>query len=566
MILAVRRSIGLKVLGAFFAAILPLIGLIISCNLSMQNDALTFARFQIARAMSETAADQNDTVTELREMLGLVAALEAARKPDLPALEPLLRQIKEKKAYLANLFLCDLGGTVEASVNPASIGLDVSQRKYFRDPLRRDGFSFGHYLVSRVTRTPVMHFSVPVRGLDGQPSGVLVAALDLAGYARQFERLGLPDGGFLEIYDSQGLLLSRHPATPDAPPGQPMPADLAQRLTRDPGGEPFAWHAPGQPGQLLAARPLRAGSQDPETYGTMLVGLPLALAMEAADRRLRVSTVVSALSVLVAIGLAVGLGRKVIVDRLRVLTDLVGEVERGQVCLLPRDFGEDEIGLLGRRFAGLSRELHEKSHTLVETLDSLRQEKNRLETVVGQLGQVQEELMRQANHDALTGLGNRRAFNESLSREFARNRRYGTIFSLVLFDIDDFKVVNDTHGHCAGDEALRQMSRRVTACLRETDAAFRVGGEEFALILPETGADQALALAERARRAVAAPTLRLSGVAGGLTLTISLGLAACDTAIPGRKELYKAADQALYRAKATGKNRSVTWPVADRAG
>ena len=128
----------------------------------------------------------------------------------------------------------------------------------------------------------------------------------------------------------------------------------------------------------------------------------------------------------------------------------------------------------------------------------------------------------------------------------------------MLLDIDDFKVVNDTHGHWAGDAVLCRLADLVTACLRETDAAFRVGGEEFALILPETDQAQAMAMAERLRCVVAETRVRLSEDTH-VAFTVSLGLAACDSAMPGKDALYKAADEALYRAKAAGKNRTMAW-------
>ena len=555
---AFHRRIGLKVLGAFLAAIAPLIGIIAYCNIHLCRDALEHARDQIARAVSETAAEQDGIVAELREMLGLLASLDAAREPDLPDLTITLRQIKDKKSHLANIFLCDLQGIVTASAEPGAVGRDVRTCRYFRDPLRRDGFCVGHFSLSRMTGSPAMHFSCPVRDLAGRTTGVLVAALDLDGYARRFDHLSIPEGGFLELLDDQGRLLLRHPPAPDAVAGRPMPPALAAHLSAGQASGVFVDAEPGQDGIILASRRLRTDSGDPEPYGTMLIGLPLATAMETTNRRLRVSVAVSAASVLVAIALAVALGRVVIVGRLRVLAELVQAVERDQVCLLPHDFGDDEIGLLGRRFTALSRELHEKSQALAETLDRLRREKDRLETVVAKLGLAQSELVRRANHDALTGLANRRAFNALLVREITRTRRYGTPFSLALCDIDDFKVVNDTFGHWAGDDVLRFLAELLPTCLREADTAFRVGGEEFALILPATNGTQALAVAERLREAVARSPAPLSD-GGAVRFTISLGLADCPPDLADGKELYKAADQALYRAKASGKNRSILW-------
>jgi len=182
---------------------------------------------------------------------------------------------------------------------------------------------------------------------------------------------------------------------------------------------------------------------------------------------------------------------------------------------------------------------------------------------VGQLGRAQEELERRASFDALTSLRNRRSFNERLRSEFARWRRYGTPLSLVLLDIDDFKRVNDTYGHWAGDEVLSGVAGRLRHGLRVTDEAYRVGGEEFALLLPQTRAEDGLVVAERVRAAVAGRSFPLSE-GGPVRVTVSLGLAEIRADMPAQKDLYTAADRALYRAKALGKNRlELAPPAAD---
>ena len=113
------------------------------------------------------------------------------------------------------------------------------------------------------------------------------------------------------------------------------------------------------------------------------------------------------------------------------------------------------------------------------------------------------EARRLADLDSLTGLANRRSFHESLTRECARATRYSRKLSLIVFDLDDFKSVNDQHGHLAGDAVLAEVALRVKAAVRATDIPCRVGGDEFAVILPESGSDDALLLSERIAKSVA---------------------------------------------------------------
>jgi diguanylate cyclase (GGDEF)-like protein len=158
---------------------------------------------------------------------------------------------------------------------------------------------------------------------------------------------------------------------------------------------------------------------------------------------------------------------------------------------------------------------------------------------------------RQAITDELTGLFNRRRFMEALDAEIARAQRLGSRLSLLLADLDDFKRINDRFGHPAGDEALCAFAAVLRAHLRQIDTAGRLGGEEFAVLLPDTNLEGALAVAERVRRFVGAePVL---GDRRGVRLTASIGVAEYESG--SRDDLLRRADAGLYRAKQQGKNR-----------
>jgi diguanylate cyclase (GGDEF)-like protein len=171
---------------------------------------------------------------------------------------------------------------------------------------------------------------------------------------------------------------------------------------------------------------------------------------------------------------------------------------------------------------------------------------------------LHHRIERQAVTDALTGLANRRHFEERLAAEVERARRFpDQPLALVLLDIDDFKQVNDRLGHVAGDDVLRAVARAMEQGRRDVDLAARFGGEELALILPGAGLDGALRAAERVRTAIAALDLPLAGPDGGpLHVTVSLGVAAFGLGAHDAEGLLEAADAALYRAKRAGKNRT----------
>jgi diguanylate cyclase (GGDEF)-like protein len=159
-----------------------------------------------------------------------------------------------------------------------------------------------------------------------------------------------------------------------------------------------------------------------------------------------------------------------------------------------------------------------------------------------------DEVERLATRDALTGLANRRLFEESLARETARSRRLGTPLSLAVFDVDHFKQVNDTYGHLTGDAVLREVAGAIETGVKSFDVAARYGGDEFVILLPGCGAIDAYRVAERVRTQVAREV-------EGAPVTLSAGVSTMpDNAVDGER-LVAAADSALYDAKRSGRDR-----------
>jgi len=172
---------------------------------------------------------------------------------------------------------------------------------------------------------------------------------------------------------------------------------------------------------------------------------------------------------------------------------------------------------------------------------------------------LHETVERQAVTDELTGLSNRRRFQETLVAEVERSRRFGQQLALIMLDIDDFKAVNDTYGHQQGDLVLREVARILSGSSREIDEPARYGGEELAVILPGTDLQGAVNLAERVRSAIDALRLPILGDpdAEALRVTASFGAATLGDGVADARGLVAAADEALYEAKRAGKNRTV---------
>jgi diguanylate cyclase (GGDEF)-like protein len=166
-----------------------------------------------------------------------------------------------------------------------------------------------------------------------------------------------------------------------------------------------------------------------------------------------------------------------------------------------------------------------------------------------------EELERLATTDGMTGIYNRRHFLTLADLEWNRTYRYNRPLSFLIFDVDYFKSINDKYGHQAGDEVIIHLANVAGSCKRTPDVLARIGGEEFALLLPETDLPHAQIVAERLRREIAAHPLTMASES--IPATVSIGIAARSAKMSNISELMRAADKALYEAKRAGRNRII---------
>lgn len=176
-----------------------------------------------------------------------------------------------------------------------------------------------------------------------------------------------------------------------------------------------------------------------------------------------------------------------------------------------------------------------------------------------ELTRANEELEKLSRIDGLTQLANRRHWEERLSEEFSRSKRYDETLSLILFDLDKFKDINDAHGHLAGDTILKTVSLNVKEVLRESDVAGRYGGEEFGIILPNTNMDGAMVVGEKLRKLVEETREVFEGV--DIPFAISGGVIELNGSHKRYEDLISNADEALYYSKENGRNQFNSFPV-----
>lgn len=212
-------------------------------------------------------------------------------------------------------------------------------------------------------------------------------------------------------------------------------------------------------------------------------------------------------------------------------------------------------------------ELRVRVHSVLKLKEEIDQRKIRereLMDLAGRLAEVNKRLKEMAIRDELTGLYNRRHFMEHARAEFMRHKRYGSSLSLLMIDADHFKTINDNYGHSVGDLTLAALAEIGRRQLREVDIFARIGGEEFAILLPETALEDAVVVAERIRASVEFSSLREDGGRAlrsdlganqGLRFTVSIGVACTNAQLEDVDSLLKMADRALYAAKNAGRNR-----------
>lgn len=176
----------------------------------------------------------------------------------------------------------------------------------------------------------------------------------------------------------------------------------------------------------------------------------------------------------------------------------------------------------------------------------------KLKFTTDRLRQALDEVQQMVSMDTLTGVFNRRYLFQAAAQELARTRRYGSSFAVVMLDVDHFKQVNDTYGHLSGDAVLKEVANTIGQQLRSSDVLGRYGGEEFAIILPETSGSQAVQVGERIRQQLEALTFQVDSYA--IQVTVSIGIGSYTAPTDSVDVIFKRADQALYFAKASGRN------------
>ncbi|NWF07554.1 diguanylate cyclase [Pseudomonas salomonii] len=462
--------------------------------------------------------------------------------PDLLALMELRTQSRAEYAWMG---IADAEGHVRQAVNGLLVNQSVSQRPWFQAGMHGEYTGDPHEAVLLAKLLPssangeplrFIDFAAPIRNAQGETIGVLGAHAHWRWVTQivdsaVMQKDAIPDIEAL-IVDFDGKVLY-----PESLAGEQMPP--GKLITHS------GWWAGN--GYVTASVAVPSPSNANMTWYIM-VRQPLDVALQPARTllyKLLILGVLAAVAfVLAAYYLAASLSRPI--ERLAKSARLVQEQQPG--AAFAQEHSVLEIAQLGRSLTGMTQSLLAKERQLQEANATL-------EATVAQrtadLTQANADLLNLATHDALTGVYNRRRFDEKLAENSLLFQRTGRTFALLLIDADYFKRVNDSYGHAVGDEVLCQLAALIESNTRATDFVARYGGEEFAVLLPEVEEpDSPEVVAEKIRAAVAAATFAAVG-----HVTVSIGVSIAESADRDSSALLKRADMQLYQAKGAGRNR-----------
>lgn len=463
---------------------------------------------------------------------------------DNPAILKSMQLRTQARAEYAWMGVTDAEGKVHQAVNDLLVGQSVQQRPWFQAGMRGEYTGDPHEAVLLAKMLPglpngeplrFIDFAAPIRNADGQVIGVLGAHAHWSWVTRIVESAAFshknstPDIEAL-IIDHDGKVLY-----PEALMGQQLATDATAQ----------GWTAGN--GFLTSVVNVPTPSSTALSW-SIAVRQPLETALQPARllmyKLLILGVVAAVLFGLVAYYLALYLSRPI--EQLARSARQVQNQQPG--AQFPLQHPVLEIAQLGQSIDAMTQSLLGKERELQEANASL-------EATVAQrtaaLTQANAELLSLATHDSLTGVHNRRRFDEKLTEYTLLFRRTGRPFSLLLIDADHFKRINDTYGHAVGDEVLQQLAQLIQSSLRTTDFVARYGGEEFAVLLPEIAQpDTPEVVAEKIRAAVAEADFPAVG-----NVTVSIGVGLADPADNNHSALIKRADQQLYQAKAAGRNQ-----------
>ena len=540
-----RRRAKLKqVLG--IRARLALLALILVAPLMLERArSLEDARSkQIALASQEfsnlaqhSAEAQKEVISSVETVLVSAAYIRNSAGGIGRSCEILRASLPVNLPWIRTLLIVGGDGRVQCSTNNIFVGLDLGDRAYLKQARRNRALFVSDFLFARITDKPVVMAAYPVSAISDEADSVILAAINIDWMSKIMNNLGGRPGVSAVLVDSAGIVLAA-PQDEASMIGRPLDsipllsAIAEQALGSD--AQQGALSFVAADGSKRALNFVRIDG----TQSRLIISIDEAKVSAAINREIRTAYLQLGFVCLFVLLGALIAAEKLIIQPINMITSMAKRFGEGDWSAraarrtLPAEFVP-----LARAFNAMAAQLSQRERELLATNDRL--------TVI-------------ASIDMLSGLANRRGFQSRLDFEWMKAQQYDSELSLLMIDVDHFKLFNDTYGHPEGDACLSRLGETLAGIAAETMGfAGRYGGEEFCLLLPNTALGRAMEIGEMVRTAVAGLAMP-HATSNYQTVTVSVGVACTrpnNTQQPG--DLIEAADAALYAAKHRGRNAVV---------
>jgi diguanylate cyclase (GGDEF)-like protein len=491
---------------------------------------------EFANITQHSADTQREVISSVETMLKSAAYIRASGGI-ARSCEILRASLPTNLPWIRSIMFVSKDGLVQCSTLNMQVGLNLGDRDYFKKTQATRGFVFSDYLFGKSNGRPMMMAAYPVAAINPEEDAIVVAGINIDWLSKIMTRLGERAGISSLLVDSAGVVIAA-PSDQASMIGRPLDnvpllsAIAEKALGSDaPTGSLSFTASDGSKRTISFAR-------IPGTQSRLIVSIDEARVTSAINREIRTAYIQLAFVCLfVLLGALVG-AEKLIIGPIEVMTGMARRFGEGDwSARVARSRLPSEFVPLARAFNAMAAQLSQRERELVATNDRL--------TVM-------------ASIDMLSGLANRRGFQSRLDFEWLKAQQYDSELSLLMIDVDHFKLYNDTYGHPEGDVCLSRLGETLSIIAAETMGfAGRYGGEEFCLLLPNTDTARALEIGEMVRTAIQGLGIP-HATSSHQTVTVSVGVACTkpnDTQRPG--DVIEAADAALYAAKHRGRNSVV---------
>jgi diguanylate cyclase (GGDEF)-like protein len=498
---------------------------------------IALANQEFLKLAQHSADAQREVISSVETILKSTAYIRASAGGVGRSCDILRASLPGNLPWIRTLLIVGKDARVQCSTNNIFVGVDLSDRAYLKKARESRDLVFSDLLFARLTNRPVMMAAYPVSAINGEADSVILAAVDLDWMSKIMSNLGGRSGISAVLVDSTGTVLAA-PSDQASMIGHPLDtipllsaiAEKAVGSDQAEGSLSFV-AADGSKRTVDFARIVG-------TQSRLIVSIDEAKVSATINREIRTAYLQLGFVCLFVLLGALIAAEKLIIQPIEILAAMAKSFGQGDWSVrAARSRLPSEFVPLARAFNAMAAQLGQRERELVATNDRL--------TVI-------------ASIDMLSGLANRRGFQSRLDFEWMKAQQYDSELSLLMIDVDHFKLFNDTYGHPEGDVCLSRLGETLAGIAAETMGfAGRYGGEEFCLLLPNTDSSKAIEIGEIVRAAV--QYLAMPHCTSLYqTVTVSVGVACTkpnDAQRPG--DLIEAADAALYAAKHRGRNAVV---------